>query len=102
MKKAFCFVLILTIFSLLATEAFPQASKTFSGKVKAIDPSGRAIVVYQGEGKSEMVVGAIVTNETEVVVRGKPASLKDLKVGDQVTLIYVRTDDLYAKKIVKK
>lgn len=90
------------VLSLFLSQAFSETTKTFVGRVKAIDPQGKAIVVTQGEGKSEMVVGAIITPETEVIVKGKPASLADIKVGDEVTLIYIRTHDLYAKKIVKK
>lgn len=101
MKKIALFIFLI-LFGFLSFASASQNLKVFTGKVTAIDPDGKAIVVKEKVGKSEMVVGAIVTPETVVEISGKKGELKDIKIGDRVTLIYERTTDLYAKKIVKK
>lgn len=102
MKKV---VVLLGFFCFFAFLNYVYASgdvKTFTGKVTAIDPKGAAIVVSERVGKSEMVVGVIVTPETVIKIGNKKGELKDLKLGDRVTISYERTTDLYAKTIVKK
>ncbi len=53
-----------------------------------------------------MTVGTVVTQETKFMVKGKDMPLsdlpKDVKVGDTVTLKYEKSNDLYAKEIIKK
>jgi hypothetical protein len=78
--------------------------KTVSGKVTAVNPE--AIVVDVGSGKHMLDVGAIVQPDTKLMVKGKDTPVADLtenvKVGDNVTLQYVATNDLYATMINKK
>lgn len=102
MKKSKVFAFFIFSLLILSHAYASEALRTFTGNVKAIDPKGTAIVVSEMIGKSEMVVGVIITPETVVEIKGKKGDLKDIKVGDRVTLIYERTKDLYAKKIIKK
>ncbi len=80
--------------------------QSFSGKVTAVDLAGKAIVIDVGEGKNALVVGAIVTPDTVLMVDGKKRPIADLtkevKAGDTVALKVQRTTDLYAKEISKK
>jgi hypothetical protein len=59
-----------------------------------------------GSGKHMLDVGAIVQPDTKLVVKGKDTPVTDLtenvKVGDNVTIQYVATNDLYATMISKK
>lgn len=102
MRKVGLLLIFLLLFAVVNSASSSNSLRTFTGKVTAIDPDGKAIVVSERVGKSEMVVGVIVTPETVVEIGGKKACVKCLKVGDRVTIIYERTTDLYAKKIVKK
>ncbi len=99
------FVLALVLFTgLIYADAAGTQSGT--GKVIAVDPQGQGIVIEVGTGKSAMTVGAVITADTTLVIRGKHVPLsdlqKDIQVGDRVTLKYTKTDDLYAKEIIKK
>jgi hypothetical protein len=100
------FVLVLVLFiGLIYGEAAGTQSGT--GRVIAIDPHERAIVINTaGTGNSAMTIGAVIEGDTALVIRGKnvPVSdlLKEVRVGDRVTLKYTKTDDLYAKEIIKK
>ncbi|MGA2107989.1 MAG: hypothetical protein ABSH25_10140 [Syntrophorhabdales bacterium] len=49
-----------------------------------------------------MDVRTIVDNGTPVKVGGKSATLQDIKVGDTVTIGYLKSDNLYAKETTKK
>ena len=49
-----------------------------------------------------MDVGAVVDNDTVVKVKGKTATLRDIRVGDTVTVRYLKSDNLYAKEITKR
>jgi hypothetical protein len=76
--------------------------ETATGKVASVDPQGKAITVMAKSGTKGMIdVGTIVNKETVVKVKGKTASLKNIKPGDTVTVHYMKTNDLYAKEIMK-
>jgi hypothetical protein len=83
-----------------------EPMRTATGKVTAVDPSGKAIVLDSGMGKSSLTVGAVVGAKTVLKVKGKEVPLSDLqkeiKDGDRVTLRYRVGDDLYAVEIDKK
>jgi hypothetical protein len=77
--------------------------ETATGKVTAIDPQGKAIVIAENiGGKETMDVGTIVDKDTIVKVKGKEAKLQDLKVGDTVTVRYLKSNDLYAKEVSER
>jgi len=86
--------------AVMAAEAVKTETKT--GKVTSIDPQGKAITISAKAGKEALDVGVIVDKDTMIKVKGKAATLKDIKVGDTVTIRYVRSNDLYAKVITKK
>jgi len=81
-------------------------TQTKTGKVVAIDPEGKAIVIDVGAGKEELDVGTVINADTKLMVKGKSMPMSDLqkavKVGDMVTLKYVWTTDLFATEIIKK
>ena len=107
-KVALLSVLLLAIGLVSGGFALAQGEKTesFTGKVTSVDPDGRAIVIESGRGKAALTVGAIVTPNTALMVKGKKAAITDLakevKVGNVVSLKVSRTTDLYAKEISKK
>jgi uncharacterized protein involved in tellurium resistance len=99
------FVLALLLFTGLIY-AGAAGTQSGTGKVIAIDPQGQGIVIDVGTGKSAMTVGAVVNADTTLIIKGKNVPLsdlrKDIRMGDRVTLKYTKTDDLYAKEIIKK
>ncbi|HEX2965426.1 MAG TPA: hypothetical protein VHO84_06555 [Syntrophorhabdaceae bacterium] len=110
MKRTIC-ILYFTVVSLLLAGAFvvntsvaQETGKmmTATGKVTNIDPGGNAITIDTTAGNATMNVGTIVSDDTRITVRDKPASLDDIKEGDTVTIRYLKSDDLYAKQITKK
>ena len=67
-----------------------------------VDPQGTAITIDWKVGKEALDVGTIVDNGTVIKVGGKTATLQDIKVGDTVTIRYLKSDNLCAKEITKK
>lgn len=86
--------------------ADPSKPMSGTGKVTAVDPEGKGIVIDVGSGQQAMTVGTVVTQDTKLKVKGKDVALsdlaKDVKPGDTVTLKYEKSNDLYAKEIIKK
>ncbi len=108
MRKSVNVVLALLIVTLMlinvsAASASMEKGKllTATGKVISVDPQGKAISIYENSGKQKVDVGTIVDENTVVKVHGKKASLSDIKPGDTVTIKYLKSDNLYAKEIVK-
>ena len=83
-----------------------EAVRSETGKVTAIDPAGKGIVITTGQGQAAMDVGAVIQPDTVLMVKGKKVPLAQLQdsvqVGDTVTVKYIKTSDLYAKEIIKK
>ncbi|OPY70592.1 MAG: hypothetical protein A4E57_00434 [Syntrophorhabdaceae bacterium PtaU1.Bin034] len=109
MKRSFVVVFLLVAACVLSSGfAYSVTDQTMSatGKVTAVDPEGKAIVIDVGKGSDAMTVGTIVQPDTKLTVKGKKVPLsdlnKDIKEGDTVTLKYIKTDNLYAKQIIKK
>jgi len=109
MKKSVFVVLALLIGSMMIasitlTSAAEEKGKmmTATGKVMSVDPQGTAITISAKTGKQMEDVGAIVNEQTVVKVKGKKASLSDIKPGDTVQIRYLKSDNLYAKEITKK
>ena len=103
MKRVALIGFVLVCVSLLAAGvASAQKMESVTGKVSAVDPEGKGIVVMKGSGDSAMDVGTIVSPDTVVKVKGKKASISDIKAGDMVTIKFERSTDLFAKEIVKK
>lgn len=77
--------------------------ETATGKVTSVDPGGKAITISERiGGKETLDVGTIVSKDTTVKIKGKEATLGDIKVGDTVTIRYLKSDDLYAKEITER
>lgn len=107
MKKSVLAAVVMVLLSVFViTEVMAAESgkmETATGKVTSVDPQGKAISLSaKMGGKGAMDVGAIVNTDTIIKVKGKKTSLDDIKVGDTVTLRYLKSDDLYAKEIIKK
>lgn len=100
-------IIIGTTFCLFLTNgAFGEEKaplKKASGEVMAIDEGGKAIVIKSKIDKKERIVGTIMDQNTKIKVKGKTASLKEIKPKDRVIIIYVyENNDLYTKEIIKK
>ena len=107
MKRFTKVLLVFVILSFcLAGAAMAQEKgkmETATGKVTAIDPQGKGITIgVKSDTPDKMDVGCIVDKDTVVKVKGKKASLNDIKVGDTVTIRFMRSTDLFAKEIIKK
>ncbi len=77
-----------------------------SGEVVATDTEAvpNTIVVKTKNWKGQdFIVGAAVEADTVIKIRGRTATLRDIKVGDIVDIVYVRNKRVIAKSIkVKK
>lgn len=103
MKRSLSAMLVLLFLALpLVCAATQLKVETSTGKVSAVDLEAKTIVVMIGTGAKARVIGAIVTPQTVIKVKGKKAALSDIKVGDKVKIKIERTTDEYAKAIWKK
>ena len=95
---------LLTAFFLASVATAQETGKmeTATGAVTSVNPQGAAITISWKVGNETLDVGTIVDKETVVKVKGKAATLQDIKVGDTVTLRYLKSDNLYAKEVTKK
>ena len=96
-------VLLVAFFPVsVATAQEAGKMETATGVVTSVDQQGTAITISWKVGKESLDVGTIVDNGTVIKVGGKTATLQDIKVGDTVTIRYLKSDNLYAKEITKK
>ena len=106
MKRSVVMACVLLLVTFIAVGPVRGAEEgemqTATGQVTSIDPQGKAITISEKVGDEALDVGTIVDKDTVVQVDGKPATLLDIKVGDTVTIRYLKSDNLYAKEIVKK
>jgi hypothetical protein len=106
MKKSITMILVAALLSFflagVATAEEKGKMESATGKVTSIDPQGKAITISAKVGKEVMDVGTAVDKDTVVKVKGKSATINDIKVGDTVTIRYLKSNDLYAKEIIKK
>ena len=107
MKNFRLLIIIVATFCLLLTNvAFGEEKaplKKAAGEVMAIDEGGKAIVIKSKVDKKELIVGTIIDQNTQIRVKGKTASLREIKPNDRVIIIYAyENNDLYAKEIIKK
>ncbi len=98
-----CVLLLVAFFTVSVVMAQEMGKmETATGEVTSVDPQGTAITISWKVGKETLDVGTIVGKDTMVKVNGKAATLQDIKVGDTVTIRYLKSDNLYAKEITKK
>ncbi|HVN95750.1 MAG TPA: hypothetical protein VMT62_04940 [Syntrophorhabdaceae bacterium] len=104
MKKSMIMVLVAAISLVCAGLAYADKAmiRTATGKVMAVDTQKMAIVITDMSGGQDVTVGATVRPDTTILVKGKKASLDEIKEGDTVSLTWERSDDLYARQIKKK
>jgi len=106
--KRFAKVLLVFMILSIAVSGMAMAQEkgkmeTATGKVTAIDPEGKGITIgVKSTTPDKMDVGCVVDKDTVVKVKGKKATLNDIKVGDTVTIRFLRSTDLFAKEIIKK
>jgi len=68
-------------------------SRVLTGKVVAVEPGSRMIVVDAAVGTGIMTIGAEVPDKA-VITAGKAAkNLSDIKAGDTVKMKYVREEN---------
>ena len=107
MKKFRSLIIIAATFCLLLTNVGFGGGKVplkkAVGEVMAIYEGGKAIVIKSKIDKKELIVGTIIDQSTKIKVKGKTASLKEIKPKDRVIIIYAyENNDLYTKEIIKK
>jgi Cu/Ag efflux protein CusF len=67
----------------------PKAHQ-FTGEISAVDIAGKAVTVKNKDGETKVFV---LTEKTKVgTAENKAAELKDLKVGDKVTVRFMEED----------
>lgn len=66
--------------------------RQMTGKVSAVTLSSKTIVVEIPLGKDSLTVGGEITDETEISIDGKTATLNDIKVGDRVTVRWIKEE----------
>jgi len=96
------FLVVVFFLACVATAQEMGKMETATGVVTSVDPQGTAITITWKVGNEALDVGTIVDKDTVVKVKGKTATLQDIRVGDTVTLRYLKSDNLYAKEIMKK
>ena len=84
----------LVILVLLAGGAIAkEAVRDMVGKVVAVVPGSRTIVMEAPVGKTVMTVGAEVPDRATITSGKETMSLSDIKVGDKIRLKWVREED---------
>ena len=111
MKKLLrCEVFILFVFLLCtgitSAQEHESIKRWVSGTVVATDtkaiPNTIVITAVSWKGK-ELIVGAQVLSDTEITIDRKTAHLLNIKIGDKVSMIYLRESTrLVARKIEVK
>lgn len=107
-EAAFMLLILLTIAGTGVTSAQEQKGirRWVSGSVVATDTKAipNTIVITAKNWKGEdLTVGAQVHGDTEITINGRPASLFEIKAGDNVSLVYLREPTrLVAKSIEVK
>lgn len=98
----FLFVLFICT-GITSAQEHKSVKRWVTGTVSAVDtkavPNTIVVVAITGKGK-ELTVGAQVLSDTEIIIDRKPARLLNIKVGDKVSMIYMREPTrLVARKI---
>ncbi len=84
----------LVILALLTSGALAkEAVRDMVGKVVAVVPASRTIVMEAPVGKTVMTVGAEVPDKASITAGKAAKSLSDIKVGDRIRLKWIREED---------
>ena len=97
-------VVLLLVLTVLLSEAPADEfiTRWASGEVVATDTTAvpNTIVLRTKNWKGlEFIVGAAIDESTVIRINNKPATLKDVRVGDHADIVYVRNTRVIAKKI---
>lgn len=78
----------------------PGEFRTVSGKVTAVTPDSRTVLVEAQVGGKSMTVGVVATDKTKITAKDKAAAFSDIRTGERVTVRYTREgDQLLAERI---
>ncbi|MBI3989658.1 MAG: hypothetical protein HY347_08570 [candidate division NC10 bacterium] len=84
--------ILLAVLFFSLTSAQEGRVQQMTGKVSALTLSSKTIVMEIPLGRDSLTVGGEVTDETEISVDGKTATLNDIKVGDRVTVRWIKEE----------
>ena len=90
----FFFLVLLIAVSVAGKTIEPGEIRTAVGTVSAIDVEQSALVVEAPTAKGDLTIGMTMKKDAPVMRRGKKVSLRDLKVGEKVTVRYGREDNM--------
>jgi hypothetical protein len=74
--------------------------KRFSGTVLELDPSGTSISVMKKVNDRETRMIFATDFNTKVMFHDEKKNLSDVKVGDKVTVVYVRSEGTFSAKSI--
>ena len=97
-----CAASVMSLFLATALTVGELGKLEATGKVISIDPYGKSITISAKVGAKTMEVETIIDKNTLIKVKGSRATLRDIDVGDTVTVRYIKADDFYAKEVRKR
>lgn len=88
------FLVLLLAVSVAGETIQPGEVRTAVGTVSAVDIQSSALVVETPTAKGDLTVGVTMKKDGPVLRKGKNVGLRDLKVGETVTVKYGRDGDM--------
>lgn len=88
------FLVLLMAVSVAGKTIQPGEVRTAVGTVSAVDLEHSALVVKAPTAKGDITIGVTMKKDAPVMRKGTNVSLRDLKVGEKVTIKYGRDDDV--------
>ena len=88
------FLVLLLAVSLAGKTIQPGEVRTAVGTLSAVDIQSSALVVETPTAKGDLTVGVTMKKDAPVLRKGKNVGLRDLKVGETVTVRYGRDGDM--------
>jgi hypothetical protein len=88
------FLVLLLAVSVAGETIRPGEVRTAVGTVSAVDIQSSALVVETPTAKGDLTVGVTMKKDAPILRKGKNVGLRDLKVGETVTVKYGRDGDM--------
>jgi hypothetical protein len=88
------FLVLLLAVSVAGETIRPGEVRTAVGTVSAVDIQSSALVVETPTAKGDLTVGVTMKKDAPIMRKGKNVGLRDLKVGETVTVKYGRDGDM--------
>jgi hypothetical protein len=88
------FLVLLLAVSVAGETIRPGEIRTAVGTVSAVDIQSSALVVETPTAKGDLTVGVTMKKDAPIMRKGKNVGLRDLKVGETVTVKYGRDGDM--------